>query len=249
MFQGFGPVCQGQIDPNNNNIVCKLYSLTYFFYNPFNFVLQAAKERRRQLEQQLPLYDMDEAQRSENLPAEELQNFHAYLERIKTQVAGQGMVQEIVGVPRVSMAQPLHTQQLSGSFPQVPLASIDNNGNIGYYPNSSIGNSSMYEHTPADSSPQNSDPGDPYSSVPVSPHRLQPDNRRGSLRDRFIGEMLGEQVSSSGNFRGESLATSEEYGVRPGMSQPLRGLSSNLPVDNIAANLSGLHINRNEQVR
>lgn len=216
-------------------------------------MLQAAKQRRRQLEQQLPLYDMDEAQRSDNMPAEELQNFHAYLERIKTQVAGQGMVQEIIGAPSASMAQPLHSQQLGSgtgaNFPQVPpFAAVDDNGNIGYYPSAPIGSNPTYEHPVTENILQNRDSNDPFYNLPASPRSLQPDNRWGNSRDKFIGEMLGQHVSTPSSAKGESVATSEQYGVIPGMSQPLRSLSSNLPVDNIAANLSGLHINRNEQV-
>lgn len=53
---------------------------------------------------------MDASQRCENMPTEELQSFEAYLERVKTQVAGQGIIQEIAGMPTPSMAQLLHSQ-------------------------------------------------------------------------------------------------------------------------------------------
>ena len=47
------------------------------------------------MEQQIPLYDMDESERCENLPPNELQNFMRYLDNVRSQVAGQASVTEI----------------------------------------------------------------------------------------------------------------------------------------------------------
>lgn len=69
----------------------------------------AAKNRKKLLENQFPIYDMDEESRSHNLPQEDLQSFQEYVERIKTQVAGQGLVQEIQAV------LPEHAQMLQSS--------------------------------------------------------------------------------------------------------------------------------------
>ena len=62
--------------------------------------------RKKQLEKQLPIYDMDENLRSHNLVKEDLQTFQAYMEMVKTQVAGQGSVQELVAAPILGYSQP-----------------------------------------------------------------------------------------------------------------------------------------------
>ncbi|XP_042234416.1 uncharacterized protein LOC121874352 isoform X3 [Homarus americanus] len=211
---------------------------------------EAAKERRKQLEQQLPLYDVDEAQRCDNMPAEELQCFHAYLERIRTQVAGQGMVQEIVGVPTRSMAQSLLNQQLYESFPQDSGKNIDNTTNIGNHPDAFAGSPSVYGVTPDDHILRNKNQlhtDDEHYSQPFRQPGIQPDNKRSSLRDKFIGEMIGD-YGDPVNFKGESVAKSEKYAVAPQTSQPLRGLGAGQDLDRIAAGLSDLDINRNQKM-
>uniref|UniRef100_A0A6A7G322 Testin n=1 Tax=Hirondellea gigas TaxID=1518452 RepID=A0A6A7G322_9CRUS len=68
---------------------------------------QAAKERRQQLGQQIPVYDMDETRRCEAMPEEELQLFKAHLDHIKTYVVGQGIVSEIHLAPKLLVGKPL----------------------------------------------------------------------------------------------------------------------------------------------
>ncbi|KAK8748394.1 hypothetical protein OTU49_016121 [Cherax quadricarinatus] len=207
---------------------------------------QAAKERRRQLEQQLPLYDMDEAQRCDNMPAEELQCFHAYLERIRTQIAGQGLVQEIPGAPVKSVAHPWHTQQSAKNAVQGSGKDAENNENIGYYPEST-GNSSLYGVAPKDHIIRNKNlphVDDHTYSQPVRCAGMQPDNRS-SLRDQFMGAMIGD-YGSTVSFTGGSIANSEKYAVAPQTSKLIRGLSTDQPLDNISADLSNLNINRNQ---
>ncbi|XP_071521992.1 uncharacterized protein [Panulirus ornatus] len=199
---------------------------------------EAAKERRRQLEQQLPLYDMDAAQRCDNMPAEELQCFHAYLERIKTQVAGQGQVQEIVGIPAKSLAQPLLPQQLARNFPQGSVESIDKNGNISYNPDTLTGSLPVYGVTPTDSMLETD------NHICTDDQKM--DNKRSSLRERFMGKMI-EEYGGPSNFKGESVAYSEQYGIAPRTCQPIRSLGTERLVDGVIADISDLNISGSQQ--
>ncbi|KAL7642921.1 UNVERIFIED_CONTAM: hypothetical protein RMT77_006210 [Armadillidium vulgare] len=92
---------------------------------------QAAKERRRQLEQQIPLYDMDESERCESLPPAELKNFKKYLENLRTRVAGQGSVKEIASPTshiHPSIGQPFTSSE---EFPPPPQSWIGNRSPTG----------------------------------------------------------------------------------------------------------------------
>lgn len=62
-----------------------------------NGFFQAARERRRQIGHQLPLYDVDATKRCERLPPKELQSFERYLEELRTRVAGQGEIVPLRG--------------------------------------------------------------------------------------------------------------------------------------------------------
>ncbi|KAF2360340.1 PET domain [Trinorchestia longiramus] len=66
---------------------------------------EAAKERRQLLNQQIPLYDMDETQRCEQMPTEELAQFKTHLEHIRSKVVGQGQVSEVQMAPRLLVGQ------------------------------------------------------------------------------------------------------------------------------------------------
>ena len=68
--------------------------------------MQAAKDRKHQLGIQMPLYDLDENQRSEPLPQEELQQFKAHLEHLRSNVVGQGIVTEIQTAPKLLVGKP-----------------------------------------------------------------------------------------------------------------------------------------------
>ncbi|XP_063861720.1 LIM domain-containing protein 1-like isoform X3 [Scylla paramamosain] len=185
---------------------------------------EAAKERRKQLEQQVPLYDMDASQRCENMPTEELQSFEAYMERIRTQVAGQGIVQEIAGMPTPSVAQPLpsHLQK----DPQLNSGT----GNIvGHsYPVSPVKTGLPYKE-------DDSTYAMPYTQITDQPYQQKVPQ---GLKE-FMGGMIGE----SGRF----LASSDTYGVAPAMSRPLRGLGQDQGVPGITAQLSGLQTGGSQQ--
>ncbi|XP_063585654.1 testin-like isoform X2 [Penaeus indicus] len=199
---------------------------------------EAAKERKRQLEQQLPLYDMDAAQRCDNLPPEELQSFHAYLERIKTQVAGQGMVQEIVGAP-VSMAQPLHSQRMPGSNAPLMTGDIDANGNIGYHPDSSMGQMMP----PGSYMPQDNTPGSQgqYSGPTGNQNDNQGNINVNDPRQQFLGGMIEEPYLNV-TSRPEDPVHSEAYGGKLGTSRPLTSLARNQPLDNVTAGMANLQV-------
>lgn len=203
-----------------------------------NFLFQAAKERKRQLEQQLPLYDMDAAQRCDNLPPEELQSFHAYLERIKTQVAGQGMVQEIIGAP-VSMAQPLQSQRKPGSSAPLMTGDIDANGNIGYQPDSSVGQMMP----PGSHMPQDNIPGSQgqYRSPTGNQNDDQGNVNVNDPRYQFLGGMIEEPYLNV-TSRPEDLVHSEAYGGKLGTSRPLTSLARNQPLDNVTAGMANLQV-------
>ena len=49
----------------------------------------------------MPLYDMDENQRSVEMPTEELQQFKAHLDHVRSNVVGQGIVSEIQLAPKL----------------------------------------------------------------------------------------------------------------------------------------------------
>nr|XP_045581201.1 uncharacterized protein LOC123744999 [Procambarus clarkii]XP_045581202.1 uncharacterized protein LOC123744999 [Procambarus clarkii]XP_045581203.1 uncharacterized protein LOC123744999 [Procambarus clarkii] len=198
---------------------------------------EAAKERRRQLEQQIPLYDMDEAQRCDNMPAEELQCFHAFLERIKTQVAGQGLVQEIAGAPAKSMAQPLLGQHPMKNVWQGSGRDSENNEDIGYRPDATTGDNSVYGLAPDNYILRNKNlpyVDDQYYRQPVG----QPDNKRSSLRDKFIGEMIGDF---------SSVANSKLYGVAPQTSRPVGGIGADQHLDRVATGFSDLNIDGDQK--
>lgn len=199
---------------------------------------EAAKERKRQLEQQLPLYDMDAAQRCDNLPPEELQSFHAYLERIKTQVAGQGMVQEIIGAP-VSMAQPLQSQRKPGSSAPLMTGDIDANGNIGYQPDSSVGQMMP----PGSHMPQDNIPGSQgqYRSPTGNQNDDQGNVNVNDPRYQFLGGMIEEPYLNV-TSRPEDLVHSEAYGGKLGTSRPLTSLARNQPLDNVTAGMANLQV-------
>ncbi|MPC16263.1 Testin [Portunus trituberculatus] len=179
---------------------------------------EAAKERRKQLEQQIPLYDMDASQRCENMPTEELQSFEAYMERIRTQVAGQGIVQEIAGMPSPSVAQPLQSHlQKDPQF------------------NSGAGNIAGHSYPGLPYKEDDSTYAVPYTQITDQPYQQKaPQGFK-----EFMGGMIGE----SGRF----LASSDSYGVAPAMSQPLRGLGQNQGVPGITAQLSGLQTGSSQQ--
>lgn len=182
---------------------------------------------------------MDAAQRCDNMPAEELQCFHAYLERIKTQVAGQGQVQEIVGFPGKSVAQPLFAQQMARNIPQGSVEGIDNNGNISYNQDTFIGNVPVYGVIPKDSMLQNE------NHIHTDDQKI--DNKRSSLREKFMGKMI-EEYGGPSIFKGESVANSEQYGIAPRTCQPIRGLATDRRVDGVAADISDLSISGSQQV-
>ncbi|KAG0728711.1 Testin [Chionoecetes opilio] len=192
---------------------------------------EAAKKRRKQLEQQVPLYDMDASQRCENMPAEELQSFEAYLDRLRTQVAGQGMVQEIVGAPTVSMAQPLRSHPQKDS----PIHSS---------PGYTIGQNNNHASPGRPVLPYQE--GDdiyavPYGQTTDPQHRqAAPHGNTGSGFKEFLGGMIGE---SGGRY----MVNSDPYGVTPGYCQPLRGLGRDQTVPGVAAQLSGLQIGGNQK--
>ena len=159
---------------------------------------------------------MDASQRCENMPTEELQSFEAYMERIKTQVAGQGIVQEIAGMPTPSVAQPFRSHLQKD--PQL----ISSTGNT---------TGQNYDDTYAV----------PYNQVTDQPYKqaiLHGDI--GAGMKEFMGGMIGE----SGRF----VASSDPYGVAPGICQPLRGLGQDQGVAGIAAQLSGLQTSGKQQV-
>ena len=54
----------------------------------------------------MPLYDLDENQRSEPLPEEELQQFKAHLEHLRSHVVGQGIVAEVQTAPKLLIGKP-----------------------------------------------------------------------------------------------------------------------------------------------
>lgn len=164
------------------------------------------------------------------MPAEELQCFEAYLERIRTQVAGQGMVQEIGGMPTPSIAQPLQSH-----LQQDPYLN-NNTGNIvgQNYPASPVKTALPYKE------------GDdtyavPYSQLGDQQYRqaLPHGDTRSGLKE-FMGGMIG----GPGRF----VASSDPYGVAPGICHPLRGLGQDQNVEGITTQLSGLQTSGNQQV-
>ena len=62
---------------------------------------------------------MDETKRSNNLMKEDLQTFQAYMEMLRTQVAGQGSVQELVAFPPPSYSQPLQGTSMPSTSQQL----------------------------------------------------------------------------------------------------------------------------------
>ncbi|KAK3866958.1 hypothetical protein Pcinc_027544 [Petrolisthes cinctipes] len=172
---------------------------------------EAAKERKKQLEQQLPLYDVDETRRCDNMPAEELQSFMEYLDRIKTKVAGQGMVQEIIAAPTKLMAQPLSSSQLPKATSQVGVGDANTN----YAPGTDVTLDNL-SHLASNQGPVDNE----LYSRPYGQPRGLPDRRNSGLRD-FMGGMIQD-------YHNMNLASSEPYGVAPNTSQPLMGLGKHL---------------------
>ncbi|XP_068207816.1 uncharacterized protein [Palaemon carinicauda] len=211
---------------------------------------EAAKARRRQLEQQVPLYDMDAAQRSDSLPPEELQNFLAYLDRIKTEVAGQGTVQEIAGMPTPSYAKPLQWQSVPEMDPiGTPLGNLDANGNIGYYSDvqpegdlhgkGSIDLANIRNNNVGVDSTTQTVGSDPITGEPRRGSNLMP-----SLRQQFLGGMVGEQRGITPFGKADS-AQSVSYGGTRMTSRPLYTLGEEKGPEGISAELSDLSLQEN----
>ncbi|XP_050737887.1 uncharacterized protein LOC127009154 isoform X3 [Eriocheir sinensis] len=222
---------------------------------------EAAKERRKQLEQQLPLYDMDASQRCENMPAEELQSFEAYLERIKTQVAGQGIVQEIIGLPPPSMAQPLqsHPQRdshlgtaggnIAGqNYPAQPLQSYppkdsqvgisDGTVSGGKYPAATTMGDPLF----GEGADRYAVPSAPPLHQPLDQQHQQTGPKEDTRQPGFKAFMEG-MVSGSGRY---NVASSQPYGVAPGTAHLLRAAGQG--VGGVAGQLSGLNLAGSKEV-
>lgn len=208
---------------------------------------EAAKARRRQLEQQVPLYDMDAAQRSDSLPPEELQNFLAYLERIRTQVAGQGTVQEIAGVPAPSYAKPLQWQSAPESTQLGTTAgNLDANGNIGYYPDVQPEVGLLGKGAVDQANIQNNNVGiDSMTQIantdPVTGELRRGSSQMPSLRQQFLGGMVGEPGGIT-PFRKVDSAHSTPYGGTRMTSRPLYGLGEEKALEGMSAELSDLNL-------
>lgn len=219
--------------------------------------------RRKQLEQQLPLYDMDASQRCENMPAEELQSFEAYLERIKTQVAGQGIVQEIIGLPPASMAQPLQSHPQRDSH----LGTADGNIAGQNYPaqplqryppkDSQVGSSGgtvsggKYPAATTMGDPLFGEGTDRYA-VPSAPPLHQPLDQQhqqtgaqGDTRQPGFKAFMEGMVTGSGRY---NVASSQPYGVAPGTAHLLRAAGQDPSVGGIAGQLSGLNLAGSKEV-
>ena len=168
---------------------------------------------------------MDASQRCENMPTEELQSFEAYMERIRTQVAGQGIVQEIAGMLPPSVSQPLQSHQQKD--PQLNSTS----GNIAGH---------SYPASPGKTGLPYKEDGSTYA-VPYTQITEQPYQQKAPQGFKeFMGGMIGES--------GRYLASSDSYGVAPSMSQPLRGLGQSQGVPGITEQFSGLHTGGSQKV-
>lgn len=159
------------------------------------------------------------------MPTEELQSFEAYMERIRTQVAGQGIVQEIAGMSSPSVAQPLQSHLQKDSQLNSGTGNIPDHS----YPQSPMKTGLPYKE-------DDSTYAVPYTQMTDQPYQQQVPQ---GLKE-FMGGMIGES--------GRYLASSGSYGVAPAMSQPLRGLVQDQGVPGITAQLSGLQAGGNQQV-
>lgn len=196
---------------------------------------------------------MDANQRCENMPAEELQSFEAYLERIKTQVAGQGIIQEI-GQPSASVAQPLYSQPQRDSLGS---GSVDQNypgESLQGYPPKDIHLGSSDGGVPDSKYPVADIKGDALSrggyeayQVPSPPLKQPPDQQtgpKGDTRQPGFKAFMEGMVSGSGGY---SVATSQPYGVAPGTSQLLTA-GQDHSIGGTAGQLAGLHLSDGKQV-
>lgn len=164
------------------------------------------------------------------MPAEELQSFEAYLERIRTQVAGQGIVQEIAGIATPSVAQPLRSR-----LQQDPQLNNNAGSIFGQnYPASPVKTDLPYKES-------DDTYAVPYNQLTDQQYRqiIPHEDTKSGLKE-FMGGMIGE----SGRF----VASSDPYGVAPEICQPLRGLGQDQNVASIATQLSGLQMSGNQQV-
>ncbi|KAK7067810.1 hypothetical protein SK128_027977, partial [Halocaridina rubra] len=201
---------------------------------------EAAKVRRRQLEQQLPLYDVDAGTRCETLHPEELQNFQAYLERIRSQVAGQGTVQEIIGGLGPMTRQPLHSQSRLGMKTGQPFATnIDTNGNIGHYSYTLPDDNATSYGVQNQGNTQNNDVCVPESQTPQM--NDYPQHGKSRLRQQFLEGMVGEPGNILRSKTTTGTTSSTPYGGYVSGGTAL-GTGHDKAVENLSTGLSDMKV-------
>lgn len=206
---------------------------------------------------------MDASQRCENMPAEELQSFEAYLERIKTQVAGQGIVQEITGLPSATMAQPLQSHPQRDSQFDIAGENINDLNNpaqplLRYPPKdiqvcSSGGNLSSMKYGAGTMKGDSlfGEGADTYT-VPYPPplhqpldHQHKQTGLQGDTRQPGRTAFMEGMVGGSGRY---SVATSQPYGVTPGTSQLLKAAPHDPKAESIVEQLPRLNLTETKEV-
>ncbi|KAA0193996.1 hypothetical protein HAZT_HAZT011209 [Hyalella azteca] len=89
------------------------------------------------LQQQIPLYDMDETHRCETMPSEELAQFKSHLEHIRTHVVGQGQVSEVHLAPKLLVGSLGRSSKAASFSPHEPEGENNTNqwgeSNASYY--------------------------------------------------------------------------------------------------------------------
>lgn len=185
------------------------------------------------------------------------------MERIKTQVAGQGIVQEIIGLPPASMAQPLQSHPQRDSHPGAISGNIGGQNHpaqpLQTYPpkNSQVGSSdgtvsggkypaatTMGDTLFGDGTDRYAVPSAPLLHQPLDQQHKQTGPQEDTKLPGLKAFMEG-MVSGSGNY---NLASSQPYGVTPGTAHLLKAAGQDPGVGGVAGQLSELNLAGSKKV-